>query len=115
MPIRCCLLILAALAFVVGRGYSSNARAGWAAIALMFVIFVSPLCALASALFSARVLHHVLLIAAVAPLLAVAFPLRRIGSPPLARAGRDARGHPVALARARDPMRGASPACRPTG
>ncbi len=78
------LLILAALAFVVARGYSSNARAGWAAIALMFVIFVSPLCALASALFSARVFHHVLLIAAVAPLLAVAFPMRRIGSPPLA-------------------------------
>ena len=50
----------------------------------MLVIFVSPLCALSSALFSARVLHHVLLIAAVAPLLALAFPLRRAGSPPLA-------------------------------
>ena len=48
------------------------------------VVFVSPLCALSSALFSARVLHHVLLIAAVAPLLALAFPLRRLGSPPLA-------------------------------
>ena len=78
------LAALAALAFAVGRGYSSNARAGWGAIALMVVIFVSPLCALASALFSARVLHHVLLIAVVAPLLTVAFPMRRIGSPPLA-------------------------------
>jgi putative membrane protein len=78
------LLTLTALAFVVARGYSSNARAGWAAIGLMFVIFVSPLCALASALFSARVFHHVLLIATVAPLLAIAFPMRRIGSPPLA-------------------------------
>ena len=78
------LALLAALAFAIARGYSSNARAGWAAIALMFVIFVSPLCALASALFSARVFHHVLLIAAVAPLLAIAFPMRRIGSPPLA-------------------------------
>ena len=47
------------------------------------VIFVSPLCALSSALFSVRVLHHVLLIAAVAPLLALAFPQRRAGSPPL--------------------------------
>ena len=47
------LAALAALAFAVGRGYSSNARAGWGAIALMVVIFVSPLCALASALFSA--------------------------------------------------------------
>jgi putative membrane protein len=74
---------LATLALVVGRGRSSDARAGWGAIALMLVVFVSPLCALSSALFSARVLHHVLLIAAVAPLLAVAFPQRRAGSPPL--------------------------------
>jgi putative membrane protein len=75
---------LVALAVVVGRGGAANARAGWAAIALLALVFVSPLCALASALFSARVLHHVLLIAAVAPLLALAFPLRRLGSPPLA-------------------------------
>lgn len=78
------LAVLAGLAFAVARGYSANARAGWGAIALMFVIFVSPLCALASALFSARVFHHVLLVAAVAPLLALAFPLRRVGSLPLA-------------------------------
>jgi putative membrane protein len=78
------LALLAGLAIAVGRGYSANARAGWGAIALMFVIFVSPLCALASALFSARVLHHVLLVAGVAPLLVLAFPLRRVGSPPLA-------------------------------
>ena len=50
----------------------------------MVVIFISPLCALASALFSARVLHHVLLICAVAPLLAVAFPMRRFPQQPLA-------------------------------
>jgi putative membrane protein len=48
------------------------------------VIFISPLCALSSALFSARVLHHVLLIAAVAPLLALAFPIRGLSSGPLA-------------------------------
>jgi putative membrane protein len=75
---------LAVLALVVARGRSSDTRAGWAAIALMVVIFISPLCALSSALFSARVLHHVLLVAAVAPLLALAFPLRRAGSLPLA-------------------------------
>ena len=75
---------LAALALVVARGRSSDARAGWAAIALMVVIFVSPLCALSSALFSVRVLHHVLLVAAVAPLLALAFPLQRAGALPLA-------------------------------
>lgn len=71
------LALLAGLAFVIGSGRCSNARAGWAAIALMVVVFVSPLCALSSALFAARVLHHVILIAAVAPLLALAFPLRR--------------------------------------
>jgi putative membrane protein len=72
------------LALGVGRGSSADARAGWAAIGLMLLIFVSPLCALSSALFAARVLHHVLLIAAVAPLLARAFPLQRLPSPPLA-------------------------------
>jgi putative membrane protein len=77
------IAILAALAFAVGRGRSADSRAGWGAIALMLVIFVSPLCALSSALFSARVLHHVLLVAAVAPLLALAFPSRRLGSLPL--------------------------------
>jgi putative membrane protein len=74
---------LVALALTVSRGRSSDARAGWGAIALMLIVFVSPFCALSSALFSARVLHHVLLIAAVAPLLALAFPQRRAGSPPL--------------------------------
>src|SRR5580692_2361331 len=74
---------LATLALAVGRGHSSDGRAGWGAIALMLVIFVSPLCALSSALFSARVLHHILLVAAVAPLLALAFPSRRLGSLPL--------------------------------
>ncbi|RZU01260.1 cytochrome c oxidase assembly protein [Rivibacter subsaxonicus] len=75
---------LALLAFAVARGRASNARAGWGAIALMLVVFVSPLCALSSALFSARVLHHVILVSAVAPLLALAFPQRRAGAIPLA-------------------------------
>jgi len=76
--------ILAVLAIVVGRGRTSNARAGWAAIGLMLIIFVSPLCAMSSALFSVRALHHVLLIAAVAPLLALAFPQRRPSPLPIA-------------------------------
>lgn len=75
---------LVALAFVISTGRAANTRAGWGAIALMVLVFISPLCALASALFSARAVHHVLLIAAVAPLLALAFPLRRLASPPLA-------------------------------
>jgi putative membrane protein len=46
------------------------------AVAGLFVAFVSPLCALTVALFSARVAHHVLLVAGVAPLLALAFAPR---------------------------------------
>lgn len=69
--------VLAIFAGVIVSGRSENPRAGGTALALMALIFVSPLCALSSALFSVRVLHHVLLIAAAAPLLAVAFPVRR--------------------------------------
>lgn len=50
---------------------------------LIFVAFISPLCALSVALFSARVAHHVILIAAIAPLLAIAFPWRGGPSLPL--------------------------------
>jgi putative membrane protein len=49
---------------------------GWTALALAVLVFVSPLCALTSALFSARVLHHVVLIAAIAPLVVLAFRKR---------------------------------------
>lgn len=64
---------------VAVRWYSHDRarHAGLAGVALMAVIFVSPLCALSAALFSARVVHHVLLIAGAAPLLALAFPARR--------------------------------------
>lgn len=71
---------LAGLAWIIASGKAVNARAAWAALALMVLIFISPLCALSSALFSARSLHHVILIAGVAPLLAMAFPLRRLPS-----------------------------------
>ncbi|WP_255564210.1 hypothetical protein [Mameliella sp. CS4] len=54
--------------------------AGLAAVAVIFVAVVSPLCALSSALFSARVAHHVLLVAVAAPLLAAALPARRPGA-----------------------------------
>lgn len=48
------------------------AGAGWAALA---VAFVSPLCALTVALFSARAAHHVLILTLAAPALALALPL----------------------------------------
>lgn len=44
------------------------------AMAVLAVIFLSPLCALSSALFSARVTHHALLISLAAPLLAFSPP-----------------------------------------
>jgi putative membrane protein len=51
-------------------------RAGFAAWATLAVVFLSPLCALSSALFAARVAHHLLLVGVAAPLLAAAFPAR---------------------------------------
>ncbi|MBR9862713.1 MAG: cytochrome c oxidase assembly protein [Rhodobacteraceae bacterium] len=51
--------------------------AGLGAVAILFVAFVSPLCALSSALFSARVVHHVLLIAVAAPLFALSIETRK--------------------------------------
>lgn len=70
------LLALAALAVVIGR-----TRPGAAAVAVLAIAFVSPLCALSAALFSARVVHHVLLVAVAAPLIAAAWPGRRAVPP----------------------------------
>lgn len=68
--------VLAALAALVafaaawpGRGDDERRRL-LAAAGVLAVLFVSPFCALTSALFSARVAHHVLLTAVAAPLLA---------------------------------------------
>ena len=72
------LTALALLAFMSIR----NTRA-LLAVAVLAIAFVSPLCALSAALFSARVVHHVLLVAVAAPLLALAWPARRSGSLPL--------------------------------
>ncbi|KSB91758.1 hypothetical protein AS593_06970 [Caulobacter vibrioides] len=48
-----------------------------AAVAVLLVSFVSPLCALSSALFSARTAHHVLLTSLAAPLMVWALPRPR--------------------------------------
>lgn len=45
---------------------------------VLCLVFVSPLCALTVSLFSARVVHHVLLVAVAAPLLASVLPLARV-------------------------------------
>lgn len=70
------VVILALVAMAVALRHRT---AGLAAVFVLAVAFVSPLCALSSALFSARVVHHVLLVAVAAPLLAVAWPARRPG------------------------------------
>ena len=49
---------------------------GAAAWIVLLAMFVSPLCALTSALFSARVAHHVVLVAVAAPLLVLSLPQR---------------------------------------
>jgi putative membrane protein len=75
-------VLLAVLAVVFGMGIYALRDAGprrtafAAAWLAAVVLFVSPLCALTVALFSARVGHHILLTAVVAPLLALALPLR---------------------------------------
>jgi putative membrane protein len=56
------------------------------ALLTLAVVFVSPLCALSSALFAARTVHHVLLVAVAAPLIAWALPARRAGPLALATA-----------------------------
>ncbi|KAF0105113.1 MAG: cytochrome c oxidase caa3-type assembly factor CtaG-like protein [Rhodospirillaceae bacterium] len=68
------LAALAATAVVAVR--SQHPRVALASVAVLAVAFVSPLCALTVALFSARAVHHVLLVAAAAPLAALAFPGR---------------------------------------
>lgn len=70
------------LVVLVGGGlwllrHNSGSRAAVAgALAALLVAFVSPLCALTSALFAARAAHHLLLVAVAAPLLALALPRR---------------------------------------
>ncbi|WP_333714985.1 cytochrome c oxidase assembly protein [Yoonia sp.] len=62
------LVALAVMAWLLRRN-----PAGIAAVFVLIVAFVSPLCALSAALFSARVVHHVLLVAVAAPLLGWGF------------------------------------------
>lgn len=69
--------LLAALAFMaLGVMRAQNVRAFWLAWGALVLAFVSPLCALTVALFSARTLHHLVLVSLAAPALALAFPLR---------------------------------------
>lgn len=76
-------LIAFALIWHLAVGRLEPARRKWfgGAFALLLLLFVSPFCALTSALFSARVTHHVLLTAIVAPLLVLSLPRERLRLP----------------------------------
>jgi putative membrane protein len=73
------LLGLGALFLLLRKASPNGARRQYrvAALALAVLLFVSPFCALASALFSARVAHHGLLSGVLAPLLVFALPVSR--------------------------------------
>ena len=73
-------LLLAGLALLAWAVARRAVRPGlaWAGWVLAVIVFVSPLCNLTSALFSVRVLHHVALTAAIAPLMVAGFGLHRL-------------------------------------
>ena len=80
------LIGLAALALWAWR--ASVRPRFWFVFGLLLLLFVSPLCALSSALFSARVVHHVLLTGVAAPLLVFGLPRLTVpGAPALWAAG----------------------------
>lgn len=79
-PLLIAILVLATLWVCLAPQHHPRQRsAALAGIGLLVLIFISPLCALTVALFSARVVHHVLLVAVAAPLLALALPVRATG------------------------------------
>ncbi|QWT16675.1 cytochrome c oxidase assembly protein [Sphingobium xenophagum] len=67
-------LLIAGLAalFFAGRALGARTRPLAGGVAILAVLFVSPLCALSSSLFAMRVTHHVALTSLAAPLLAAA-------------------------------------------
>lgn len=75
-------LLLTGLAMI--RLPAQRRLAGIAAIGVLAIAFLSPLCALSVALFSARTLHHLLVIGVAAPLLAIALPGRSGPAPSVA-------------------------------
>jgi len=83
-------VLLAALGlFIAAGGFLTMRRRPGSpfllgAAGVLVLVFISPLCALSSALFTARTLHHLLLLLAAAPLLALGPP--RLRAPRLALA-----------------------------
>ena len=82
--------LAAVLGLVLWRTRGRERVSGVAAVLVLAVVFVSPLCALGSALFAARTVHHVLLVAMAAPLIAWTLPRRPTGPLALATAAQAA-------------------------
>ena len=78
------------LAWVVWRASGRERALGAGAVLVLTVVFVSPLCALSSALFAARTVHHVLLVAVAAPLFVGSLPKLAVGPLALATAAQAA-------------------------
>jgi len=74
-------VLLAGLAICAAfAARSLQPRTALAGVFVLALAFVSPLCAISVALFSARAVHHVMIVAVGAPLLALAFPTRGSGA-----------------------------------
>lgn len=68
------LLALSVLGVAYRRHLNTASYAG--AMLMLLIVFVSPICALSSSLFSVRAIHHLLVVGIAAPLLAFALPAR---------------------------------------
>lgn len=75
------MLLIGALALTAAAGWRRASSRPMLLLAVMLaaLLFVSPLCALTSALFSARVAHHVALTSLIAPALVIAMDWRARG------------------------------------
>lgn len=74
-PVILAPLAIGAVWLGFSRSLDAKARmVGGLALAVLAVAFVSPICALSSALFAARTVHHILLVCIAAPLIAWALP-----------------------------------------
>ena len=72
------LLTLVILGFVAARRYAPRSRITHiAAVVVILILFVTPLCAMGSALFTVRTIHHVALALVLGPLLASSLDLAR--------------------------------------
>jgi len=80
-PLLLAGLAVLLVALLATRKHSATTLTGWGIVALLFI---SPLCALSMALFSARVAQHLLLTLVAAPLLAPALGVVRLPAAVLA-------------------------------